>query len=55
MKLDENYKSLKEQVRTRYETKWTALATRWREGMQRVGYELSAVQRSVRRARPALG
>ena len=47
VKLDEHYKSLKEQVRTRYETKWAALATRWREGMQRVGSELSAVQRSV--------
>ena len=35
-KLDEHYKSLKEQIRTRYETKWNALADRWRDGMERV-------------------
>ncbi|HMF35776.1 MAG TPA: FtsK/SpoIIIE domain-containing protein, partial [Isosphaeraceae bacterium] len=46
VKLDEQYKSLKEQVRVRSETTWTALAARWREGMQRVSSELSAVQRS---------
>ena len=47
VKLDEQYKSLKEQVRVRYETKWTALAARWRDGMERVSSELSAVQRTV--------
>ncbi len=46
-KLDENYKTLKEQVRTRYDTRWTALAARWRDGMAHVSSELAAVNRKV--------
>ena len=52
-RLDEEYKTLKEQVRTRYETKWNALAARWRDGMARVSAELAAVGGpSTRSARP---
>lgn len=47
VKLEEQYKSLKERVRGRYETKWTALAARWRDGMHRVSSELAAVRRGV--------
>ncbi len=47
VKLDENYQSLKEQVKSRYEKKWAAMAGRWREGMERVTAELAAVRQAV--------
>ena len=46
-KLEEQYKTLKEQIRTRHETKWKALADRWRDGMQHVASELAEVGRAV--------
>ena len=53
LKLDENYKTVKDQIRTRNETKWTALTGRWRDGMQRVSSELAAVNRAVDEIGPA--
>ena len=35
VKLDEKYRTLKEQVRTRHESSWKAMADAWREGMRR--------------------
>ena len=40
-------RSLKEQIRTRYETAWRAMADRWREGMRQAAAELDAVNREV--------
>src|SRR4029079_2747512 len=52
-KLEEHYKTLKEQIRTRHETKWNALAGRWREGVQQVASELAQVRRAVDEIGPA--
>ena len=54
-KLDEKYKSLKEQVRTRHEKKWTALGGRWRDGMQHVKYRALRGAALRCRNRPPLG
>ncbi|MDB5353035.1 MAG: eccC5 [Planctomycetota bacterium] len=46
-KLDEQYHSIKEQIKTRYETGWGTLSARWREGIQRVSGELDQIHREV--------
>jgi hypothetical protein len=46
-KLEENYRTLKEQVRARFTKKWDALSGHWFEGMKRVASELSQVRRAV--------
>ena len=55
LKLDEKYRALKEQVRSRHEKSWKAMAESWHEGMRRATEELDAVEREVVRLRPALG
>ncbi len=52
-KLDERYQALKEKVGSRYETSWTQLETRWREGMQQVQAALDGVAREVDEIGPA--
>ena len=46
-KLDEKYKAFKERIRSEYEIAWTALADRWRDGMNQAAAELDAVNREV--------
>ena len=46
-KLDEKYRALKEQIASRHETYWNAMAETWREGMRSTASEIEAV-----RARP---
>jgi hypothetical protein len=52
-RLDQEYKTLKEQVRSRHEKKWTNLAGRWSEGMKRVTTELAQVAQGVDQIGPA--
>ena len=59
-KLDEKYRTLKEQIRSRHETSWRSMAETWREGMRRAAAEVEAVRREAagycpRLGRPGLG
>jgi energy-coupling factor transporter ATP-binding protein EcfA2 len=45
IKLDDQYRALKEKVRTRHEASWEALAKSWREGMRAATEEFDAVER----------
>jgi hypothetical protein len=47
LKLDEKYRSLKEQVRSRHETSWAAMAEGWREGMRRASEEVDTIEREA--------
>jgi hypothetical protein len=47
IKLDEQYRSLKEKVRTRHETSWTEMAQTWHEGMRRATEEFDAIEREA--------
>jgi hypothetical protein len=49
VKLDEKYRALKEQVRSRREASWNAMADAWREGMRRATEEFDAIDREVAR------
>ena len=42
-KLEEKYKAYKERVRTEHESAWSALAARWRDGLNQAAAELAAV------------
>ena len=44
-KLDEKYRAIKEEIRSRHESAWLAMATRWREGMAEAGAAIDAVNR----------
>ncbi len=46
-KLDEKYKALKDRIRSEYESAWSELANRWRDGMNQGAAELAAVNRQV--------
>jgi hypothetical protein len=52
-KLEEHYRTMKEQVRTRHAKKWDALGGRWSEGMKQVASELFQVRRAVDQIGPA--
>ncbi len=43
VKLDEKYRTLKEQVQSRFETAWRPMVDAWRDGMQRVAREFDAI------------
>ncbi len=47
VKLDEKYRALKEQVSTRHETSWKAMADAWHEGMRRATEEFDAIDREL--------
>jgi hypothetical protein len=52
-KLDQKYKDVKELIRSRHETAWSAMADRWRAGMEHATSELDAVKEAVDRCCPA--
>ena len=47
LKLDEKYRTLKEQVRTRHETSWNAMADAWHEGIRNAATEVEWVEREA--------
>ncbi len=47
IRLDEKYRVLKEQVRSRHEESWKAMAEAWHEGMRRATEEVDAIDREV--------
>ncbi len=51
--LDQEYQALKQQIQTRHETRWNALAERWRKGMTHVRAELAAIWRQIDELGPA--
>ena len=46
-KLDENYQTLKQQIRTRRDSSWQDMANRWRDGMIQAQAEVAEVNREV--------
>jgi hypothetical protein len=46
-KLDEKYRTLKEQVRSRHEASWKAMADAWHEGMKRATEDFDAIDREA--------
>ena len=46
-KLDGKYKAYKERIRSKHETEWNTLASRWREGVNQAAAELDAVNHEV--------
>ena len=46
-KLEEKYKAYKQRVRSEHESAWSALAARWRDGLNQAAADLAAVRREV--------
>jgi len=46
-RLEKQYKELKQQIGSRYESDWRAMAERWREGMNRAITQLASINREV--------
>ena len=46
-KLDDKYKALKDRIRSEFESAWSELANRWRNGLNECAAELAAINREV--------